>query len=131
MQLRFRTINSGASMETAAKMLLEGSQHDFPVVAGEGGEVIGLLTRVDIANGLATEGSDGYIAAHMRRDFKTAHPNLPLEMAIDMFNKDDVNPIIVMEDGHMLGMVTQENLSEFIMLEHARQRSHRAYSYTA
>lgn len=131
MQRRYRTMPSGASLETAAKMLLEGSQHDFPVVAGEGGDVIGLLTRTDIATGLANAGPESYVAAHMRRDFKTAHPNLPLEMAVDLFTSDDANPVLIMEDGEMLGMVTQENLSEFIMLEHARHQAPRSYGYTS
>lgn len=120
MQSRFRTIPHGATMETAAQMLLAGSQHDFPVEGGS--EIVGVLTRQDIAQGLATEGPTAYVANHMRREFKTAHPNVPLEMAIDMFSKDDPTPILVMEDDQLVGMVTQENLSEFIMLEHARQQ---------
>jgi Zn-dependent protease/CBS domain-containing protein len=131
MQKRYRTIASGLTLEAAARMLLEGSQHDFPVVVGDEGEVIGILTRTDIARGLATEGPTGYVAAHMRREFKTANPNLPLEMAIDMFSQDDPTPIVVLDEGRMVGMVTQENLSEFIMLEHARQQSPRTYGYTA
>jgi Zn-dependent protease/CBS domain-containing protein len=121
MQNRFRTIPHGETMETAAQMLLAGSQHDFPVVAGD--DLIGVLTRYDIAQGLATAGPTAYVASHMRRDFKTAHPNVPLELAIDMFTKDDATPIMVMDEGALVGMVTQENLSEFIMLEHARQQA--------
>jgi Zn-dependent protease/CBS domain-containing protein len=121
MQNRFRTIPHGATMETAAQMLLAGSQHDFPVEGGA--EIVGVLTRQDIAQGLATEGPTGYVANHMRREFKTAHPNVPLEIAIDMFSKDDPTPILVMDNDQLVGMVTQENLSEFIMLEHARQQA--------
>ncbi|AIE83624.1 Peptidase M50 [Fimbriimonas ginsengisoli Gsoil 348] len=130
MQKRYRTINSGATLEAAARMLIEGSQHDFPVVAGDEGEVIGVLTRNAIAHGLATEGPTGYVAAHMRREYKTAHPNAPLEAAIEMFSQEDPSPIIVLDDGQMVGMVTQDNLSEFIMLEHARQQGTRSYGYT-
>lgn len=129
MQSRYRTILSGASLEEAAHMLLDGSQHDFPVLAGE--EVVGVMTRMEIAQGLATDGPGAYVAGFMRRDYKTAHPNVPLELAIDMFSKDDSTPILVMEDERLVGMVTQENLSEFIMLEHARQQGRRQYGYTA
>ncbi|MGV3618552.1 MAG: M50 family metallopeptidase [Fimbriimonas sp.] len=126
MQRRFRTIPHGETMETAADMLLAGSQHDFPVAAGS--EIVGVLTRGDIAQGLATQGPSGYVANFMRREFKTAHPNVPLELAIDMFSKEDPTPILVMEEGELVGMVTQENLSEFIMLEHARQQRRGSYA---
>lgn len=129
MQFRYRTIESGQTLEEAARMLLEGSQHDFPVMAGN--EVVGILTRADIADGLANDGSDAYVAGHMRRDFKTAHPNIPLEMAIDMFSQGDQTPVLVMDDEQIVGMLTQENLSEFIMLQHARQEGRKSYGYTA
>lgn len=129
MQFRYRTIESGQTLEDAARMLLEGSQHDFPVMAGN--EVVGIITRGDIADGLANDGPDAYVAGHMRREFKTAHANIPLEMAIDMFSQGDQTPVIIMDEEHIVGMLTQENLSEFIMLQHARQEGRKSYGYTA
>jgi len=130
MQVRFRTIPHGATMEMAAEMLLAGSQHDFPVTADE--EVVGVLLRTDIAQGLASEGPSAYVAGFMRRDFKKSSPDVALEVAIDMFTREDPTPILVMDESdRLLGMVTQENLSEFIMLEHARQQGRQNYGYTA
>lgn len=126
---RYRSISSGDTLETAARMLLAGSQHDFPIVAGN--EVVGILTRNDIAEGLANDGPAAYVAGHMRREFKTAHPNVPLEMAMDMFTQDDPSPIVVMDEGEMVGLVTQENLGEFIMLAHARRQGPNNYGYSA
>jgi Zn-dependent protease/CBS domain-containing protein len=124
MQTRFRTISSGASMHEAAEMLLAGSQHDFPVVVGD--DVAGILTRTDIARGLASEGPSAYVAGYMRREFITTEPNVPLEDALELFAKADGAPILVMDAGKLVGMVTQENLSEFIMLQNAlRQRVRR------
>ncbi len=123
MQTQFRTITSGASMDHAAQMLIEGSQHDFPVVVGE--EVIGLLTRNAIAKGLAMDGATGFVAGHMVREFKRADPSLPLEGAVELFSDGDPAPILVMTEDQLVGMLTSENLSEFIMLEHARSRSHK------
>jgi Zn-dependent protease/CBS domain-containing protein len=129
MQVRFRTIPHGATLETAAEMLLAGSQHDFPVVNGE--EIVGILTRNDIAQGLASDGPTAYVARHMRREFKTSDPHVPLERVIDMFSRDDATPVLVLENDQLVGMLTQENLSEFIMLEHARRQSPtRAYGIT-
>lgn len=129
MQVRFRTMPNGASLEQAAEMLLAGSQHDFPVVAGD--EVVGILTRNDIAQALATGGPTAYVAGFMRREYKAVTPDVPLEVAIDMFTKDDPSPLLVMQDGELVGMVTSENLSEFIMLEHARKQARQSYGYPA
>jgi len=118
MQVRYRTIESGATLEAAAQMLLAGSQHDFPVVNGE--EVLGILTRNQIAEGLATEGPTAYVAGYMDRELKTAHPNVPLERILDQMSRDDSTPLLVMDEGRLIGMITQENLGEFIMLQHAR-----------
>jgi Zn-dependent protease/CBS domain-containing protein len=127
MQVRFRFIASGESLQTAADMLLAGSQHDFPVVAGA--DVVGVLTRTHLAKGLATDGPSGYVAGYMQRDVKTAHPETPLEQAIELFSKEDPVPIMVMDGDQVIGMLTQENLSEFIMLKSAvRQSRHGANS---
>jgi len=120
MQTRFRTLISGASMEEAAQALLAGSQHDFPVVAGE--EIIGVLSRTDIARGLATEGPSGYVAGHMRREFLTVSSDDPLENAFEAFSENDGVPLLVMDGSQLVGMLTQENFSEFLMLENAKSR---------
>ena len=119
MQTRYRTLAHGASLETAAQMLLAGSQTDFPVVAED--EVVGLLSRDDIARGLAQDGPDAYVAGHMRRDAKTAPPDAPLDAVVEMFAKDDPSPVLVFEDGRLVGMVTTENVGEFLLLQHARR----------
>lgn len=121
MQTRFRTITGGESLDSAANMMIHGSQHDFPVMNGD--EIIGLLTRTQLASGLTSDGPTGYVAGWMLRNFKTASPNIPLEQAAEMFTNDDTTPILVMEEAQLLGLVTMENLSEFIMLEHAKSQA--------
>lgn len=121
MQTRFRTIPHGASLETAAEMLLAGSQTDFPVVADE--SVIGLISRNDIAQGLSSGGADAYVAGHMRREPKSARADAPLEEVVEMLSKDDPTPVFIMDGERLLGLVTAENVGEFLMLEHARRRA--------
>jgi Zn-dependent protease/CBS domain-containing protein len=124
MQIRLRTIQSGSSMDEAAKLLIEDSQHDFPVVVGE--QVVGVLTRNAIVRGLAGEGTSGFVAGQMLREFKRAEPSLALEEAASLFSQGDTSPILVMSGDELVGMLTSEHLSEFIVVEHARSRSHRA-----
>jgi Zn-dependent protease/CBS domain-containing protein len=120
MLTKYRVISSGASMEEAGQMLLAGFEHDFPVVAGE--EVIGVLSRNDIARGLSMDGPSGYVAGQMSREFRRIAPDVPLESAFEMFNDGEAAPILVMDGERLVGMLTTENLSEFIMLEHAKSR---------
>jgi Zn-dependent protease len=80
MQTRFRSIVGGDSLEAAANLMIHGSQHDFPVMNGD--EIIGLLTRSQLGQGLTTDGPTGYVAGWMLREYKTAGPNIPLEQAM-------------------------------------------------
>lgn len=120
MQTRFRTIESGATLERAAQMLIEGSQQEFPVVAGE--EPIGVITRAMVAQGLASSGAGDYVAGHMQRDARRVHPDMALDKAMELFVEGDSSPLLVMEGDQLVGILTGENLSEFIMLQHARSK---------
>jgi Zn-dependent protease/CBS domain-containing protein len=123
MQRRFRTIQSGATLNEAADMLLEGSQHDFPVVVGE--EVVGILTRSSIARGLAEKGPGAYVAEFTNREVKRLDVREPLDKAADLFTEREGQPAMVYEGERLVGMLTAENLGEFIMLEHAKRQSRR------
>lgn len=114
MQTRFRTLTSGDSLDLAAKMLLEGSQHDFPVMIGD--EIYGLLTRQQLVRGLSMEGGTGYVGGFADREPRVGHPDMPLEEVLEMMAPDENSPILVLEDGHLVGMVTRDNLSEFLTL---------------
>jgi Zn-dependent protease len=121
MMTHFRTLGTGETLSAASKALLEGAQQDFPVVYGT--EVIGLLTREDIIRGLASDGPNAYIAAHMRRDFKKLPPHAKLEDALTLFTTHDRSPILVMEDDRLEGLLTVENLSEFMMIRQVKARN--------
>jgi Zn-dependent protease/CBS domain-containing protein len=120
MMVKYKTIEHGLTMDAAAQMLLAGPQHDFPVVTGD--EVVGILTRNDIARGLATVGPTGYVAEIMNREPKTTRADVPLESAMEFFQSNDSAPVLVMGDAGLEGILTSENFSEFIMLEAARTK---------
>ena len=119
---RVATISNGLTLNSAAQMLIQGYQQDFPVVMGE--EVLGVLTRQGLAQGLSKSGPTAYVAEHMDRNLKVLPPHEPLERVFELM-QNDRTPVLVMADGRLIGMVTAENLSEFIMLEHARGKAPR------
>lgn len=109
----FRTLPHGSTVRDAADLLLATSQQDFPVVLGE--QVIGLLDRSALLRGMAVEGPDAYIAGIMQRDFARISPDLDLAQALPVL-ADAGSCALVMEDGRLLGLLTRENLSEFLIL---------------
>jgi Zn-dependent protease len=118
MMTNFRTISHSDTLETVSKILLEGSQQDFPVTLGD--EVLGLLTRDDLIRGIMSGEREAYVGGHMRREFRRLSPEDPLELALEGFASRDRGAILVMDGDRLIGMVTPDNLAEFMMLEHAR-----------
>ena len=123
MQSNFTTLKGGDTLDDAAKRLLEGSQTEFPVMNGD--EVLGVIGRTAIAAGLSAQRSDSYVAGVMDREFTQVPPEAPLEAVAEMMQSAGWQPVLVMQGDHLMGMVTRENLSEFIMLENARQSGRR------
>lgn len=108
-----RTLTVGNTLKEAADVLLNTSQHDFPVVHGD--EVQGLLTRNDLLRSLAHEGPGAYVAGAMNREFAAAGPNDDLG---EVLPRLQANPgaLIVLESDltkRLLGIVTGENVQEF------------------
>jgi Zn-dependent protease len=121
MQVQFATINSGETIQEAARKLLAEGQHAFPVVAGE--EVIGVLSRNDIARGLASGLPDDYVAGFMQRDVLRFPIDAPLEEVLEAAAAARFSAALVMDGERLAGLLTVEGLSEFMMLQHARARA--------
>jgi Zn-dependent protease len=108
----FRTIPHGSSLREAADLLLATSQQDFPVVTGD--QVLGLLTRNNLLRGMASEGADSYVAASMNRNFVRVTPDAELAEAVPLLAQDAC--LLVMDDDRLLGLLTRENVAEYLML---------------
>jgi len=109
----FRTLPHGASIRDAGDLLLATSQHDFPVMHGD--QVLGLLTRSALVRAMMTEGPEAYVSSVMDREFLRVPPEMPLAEALPLVSGANTCAL-VMEDDRLLGLLTGENLSEFILL---------------
>lgn len=114
----FRTLSHGDTIRDAAELLLATSQQDFPVLAGP--RVTGLLSRSHLLRALASEGPDGYVASAMDRDFPRLDPEADLAEAAGALS-GGVNCALVFEDERLVGMLTAENLSEYLVLKKLRE----------
>lgn len=108
----YRTLEHGSTVRDAANLLLSTSQQDFPVVLGE--QVLGLLGRNALLRGMAVDGPDAYVAGIMERNFPRISPADDLNTVLPVMAEHSC--ALVMEDEHLVGLLTRENLSEFLML---------------
>jgi Zn-dependent protease/predicted transcriptional regulator len=109
----FRTLTHGQTIRDAADLLLATSQQDFPVVHGE--DVIGLLDRGSLLRAMAQQGPDVYVSGVMERNFLQLNPAMELAEALPLLAQAGTCGL-VMDAGRLLGLLTAENLTEFIMI---------------
>jgi Zn-dependent protease len=113
MVTEFRMLLHGSTIRDAANLLLASSQQDFPVIHGE--QVVGLLGRNALLRGMALEGPESYIAAHMEREFVRISPDKDLSEILPLMASAGACAL-VMQDDKLLGLLTSENLSQFLLL---------------
>jgi CBS domain-containing protein len=112
----FRTLQHGQSIRDAGNLLLSTSQHDFPVMHGD--QVMGLLTRNALVRAMMTEGPEAYVAGAMDRNFPRVSPGTPLTEVLPRLSSPGAC-VLVMEEDRVVGLLTAENISEFILLRQA------------
>jgi CBS domain-containing protein len=113
----FRTLQPGDTLARAAELILAGSQHDFPVV--DGGRVIGVLTRADLIGALSAQNTRKPVADVMQREFLVADSNEMLEGALERLQACACHTLPVMRDGQLVGLVTMDNIGEFVLIHAA------------
>ncbi|MBI3679945.1 MAG: site-2 protease family protein [Acidobacteria bacterium] len=109
----FRTLTHGQTIRDAANLLLATSQQDFPVVHGD--QVMGLLGRSALLRAMAREGPDAYVSGVMERNFIRLGPAMDLSEAMPLMSQAG-SCALVMEQDKLLGLLTAENLAEFLLL---------------
>ncbi len=123
MLTEFRTLNPDDALQTAIDHTLAGSQQDFPVVFGE--HVLGVLTREDVLRTIAQQGSDVHVREAMKREFKAVDSHDMLESALVVLHDCKCRSLPVVHDGQLVGMLTTDNVGEFLMIQSALQRARR------
>ena len=119
----FETLAPQDTLERAAKLLLSTHQQDFPVLDAWS-RVAGVLSRTALMKGLAGEGQSAAVLMVMNRDVRSVEPDVPLEDVLRLMQSDPMAPVLVLADGTLEGMITLDNLTEFIQI--AQVQRHRA-----
>jgi CBS domain-containing protein len=116
----FRSLSVDDSLAVATSELISGSQHDFPVT--EAGEVVGVLTRNDLVKGLAERGPEVKVGNVMRSDCHLVTESEMLEKSYEMLRQDNCSTLPVVREGRLVGMITLENIAEWVMVNTALHR---------
>ena len=112
---RYETLAPQDSLETAAKLTLEGDQQVFPVVDAWG-RVAGVVTRAILFEGLSGRGAGTAVLEVMARDFPAVESESALEEVLEKLQNPGRLPVFVVDDSKLVGIVTSENLGEMVEL---------------
>lgn len=109
----FEVLSPQQPLSRGAEFLLETHQQDFPVVDAWG-HVAGILTRPLLLEAIASRSADTAVLEVMHRDVPLIPPDLPLETVLQYLQQSGGLPLLVVDDGKLVGMLTLDNLSELI-----------------
>ena len=115
------TLAPTETLDDALHHVLAGFQHDFPVV--ESGRVVGVLTRSALLAGLGRHGATSTVEASMDRSFRAATPGELVERALARLRECRCQTAPVVSDGRLCGVLSAENIAEFVMIGAALRTS--------
>ena len=113
----FRTLSAGDPLSRAVELILSGSQQEFPVVSGS--RVVGVLTKKDLLEALAQRGDSQPVSEVMNREFQLVDSHDMLETVLERLQECRCHTMPVLHGGELVGLVTTENLGEFMLVQAA------------
>ncbi|MBI5879110.1 MAG: site-2 protease family protein [Chloroflexi bacterium] len=118
MLTEFHRVSSAGTLADVVALILSGTQHDFPV-EDEGHGVVGVLARGTVFAALARQGQSARVADVMARNFETADSYDMLETVLPRLQASDTPLIPIMHGGQLVGLLTLENVGEFLAIQSA------------
>jgi CBS domain-containing protein len=85
----------------------------------EDGQFVGVLTRDDFIRALSQQGQNTPVAEVIRRNVPTVDSHEMVEMALMRLQESGAKTLPVMHRGRFVGLVTSENITEFLMIRSA------------
>lgn len=116
----FQALAPTDTLGHVVRVILAGSQQDFPVL--HNGTVTGILERKGLIRGLNERGSEGRVTDIMRTDFPLIEASEMLEVAVERQRAAALATVPVVRHGQLVGLLTWDNLSEFLLIKSALAR---------
>jgi Zn-dependent protease len=119
MMTRFRTLAPKDTLQTAVDELLAGAQQDFPVA--DESDFRGMLRRRDLVEALQKSGPQAEVDSAITpiETRLTEHDNL--RESLERMRQMNCQSLPVFRDGQLVGLLTLENVGEFVMVRSATQ----------
>jgi Zn-dependent protease/CBS domain-containing protein len=113
----FETLGPNAVVDDAANALIRTTQREFPIVDGAG-QLRGFITREAMIHALKATGAETPVIDVMTRDIPSVRQEQTLETAVRLMQEGG-SPLVAVtgENNRLVGYVSQENLSELMMLD--------------
>jgi Zn-dependent protease/CBS domain-containing protein len=118
---RFQALRPTDALETVVGYVLEGFQVDFPVIDGQG-QVVGILTRNGLLNALARRQPELRVIDAMDTNFCVVDRSETVDRALQRLQTGDCSTLPVVDGGRLVGLLTVENVGEFLLIKQARMR---------
>jgi len=113
----FHAIGPDEPLQNAVALTLSTAQKDFPVI--DHGQLIGVLTQAKLFRALAEDGKSARVAEVMDREFETADSLEMLEPVLARLQTCDCPMVPVLRAGMLVGIVTRDNIGEFLSIRSA------------
>ena len=124
MMTSFRTLEASDPLQQAVDLVLAGAQRDFPVMAQ--GRLVGILTREALVAALAAREPATRVDEIMTREFVSADWRELLEPAVRRLEGCRCQVLPVLRGNELIGIVTADNVGEFVMFRGALARQMRS-----
>jgi Zn-dependent protease/predicted transcriptional regulator len=124
MLTEFSSVSPLDPLSRAVELTIAGSQSDFPVI--QEGRPIGVLRQADLLKGLSERGPEASVAEFMRLTAEVADPHEMLDDVFARVSQQETRTLPVVRGGRVVGLLTLENLGEFLRIQAAMAARARA-----
>jgi len=109
----FATLSPADTLEDALNKAVHCLQDDFPVIRGS--DMVGVVSKQTILEALRAQGN-GYVQSVMQKVYEVAQRQETLASAFRKITSRGMTIIPVVEDQHLVGIVTLQNLMHSMAL---------------
>ncbi len=121
MVTNYETLSPTDTLARVVELILAGSQQDFPVV--DGGRLVGILDRETFIKALTKNGQNAPVTEVMRSDVPEVDTHEMVESALARLNESGIKTLPVTHAGQLVGLITSENITEFLMIRSALRKA--------
>ena len=124
MQTNFQVLSPADTLTRVVELILSGAQQDFPVVEA-GSNVVGILDRDTFISALAKKGQSTSVSEVMHRNVPDVDSHQMVDTALTRLQESGSKTLPVTHGGKLVGLITSENITEFLMIRSALKTARR------